>query len=218
MRAVGGGDGETVGDVAGAGEALGLGGIVGPAAFIGAWAVGSAALEGYSAIDDAISRLAAQGAATQALMTGGFLTFTVGMLAMSAALRRTVAGPAWVACAVAALATFGVACTPLEYSEGVDDLHGVLAGIGYVAIAATPLLAARPLRRAGREALALGAVVAGTAAAVCLALTPMPDTNGLFQRAGLTSADLWLMTCGLAIVQGRVGVVAGAGAVGEVPA
>ena len=44
---------------------LALGGMVGPAAFVGAWAVLGARLPGYDPTQDAISRLAADGAPTR---------------------------------------------------------------------------------------------------------------------------------------------------------
>ena len=67
-----------------------LAGVVGPAAFIGAWSVGAAVTSReYSSIDDAISRLAAVGADTRALMTTGFVGFGVGLPVYAWALRRS---------------------------------------------------------------------------------------------------------------------------------
>ena len=94
-----------------------VGGIVGPAAFIGAWVVGSATKAGYSPIDDAISRLAAVGASTKPLMTAGFLVFGIGVPIYATALRRALGGLASVTAAATGLATIGVAALPLERSR-----------------------------------------------------------------------------------------------------
>ena len=78
--------------------AAALGGVVGPAAFIGAWSIGAAVTNReYSSIDDAISRLAAVGADTRALMTAGFITFGV------------------------ALPVYSLGVTPRRGRRGVDD-------------------------------------------------------------------------------------------------
>ena len=132
-----------------------LGGVIGPAAFIGAWTIGAAVTTNeYSSIDDAISRLAAVGADTRALMTAGFVTFGVALPVYASALRRVVGGTAWMAAAATGIATLAVAATPLDHSATVDTWHGIAAGIGYVTLAATPLLAARPLAQHGHRALA----------------------------------------------------------------
>jgi hypothetical protein len=81
-------------------------------------------------VHDAISRLAAVHAPTQALMTGGFVAFGVGVPLYGLALRRTIDGPAWIAAVATGLATLGVAATPLDTSSGVDRLHGVFASVG----------------------------------------------------------------------------------------
>jgi hypothetical protein len=188
-------------------RAAALGGVIGPAAFIGAWTVGAAVTtRGYSSIDDAISRLAAVGADTRALMTAGFIGFGVGLPAYASALRQVVEGPAWLAAAATGIATLGVAATPLEHSSTVDTWHGVVAGIGYVTLAATPMLAARPLLRHGHRALAAAGVVAGTVSAIALALTTTGLPTGLFQRLGLTATDIWVATSGIAIASGRLSV------------
>lgn len=117
-----------------------------------AWAIGGlveasdsgrAAAAGYSPVDDAISRLAAEGADARTLMTLGFVAFGVGVPCFGLALRRAVAGPAWVAAVVTGLATLGVAATPLDRSPAVDDLHAAAATVGYLSLVALPLLAAR---------------------------------------------------------------------------
>ena len=180
-----------------------LGGIIGPAGFIGAWVVGSAvAGSPYSPIDDAISRLAEVGADTRWLMTAGFVTFGLSLPAFGWALRSTLPGRAWIAATATGLATLAVAAAPLEHSATVDTLHGLFASIGYVTLAATPLLAARPLLARGHRRLARAGVAAGITSTVALALTLTDLPTGLFQRIGLTAGDLWILAAAVAIRRG----------------
>ncbi len=177
--------------------------VLGPVAFIAAWAVAGARTPGYEPLRDAISRTAATGAPQRHVMNAGFLLYAAGSAAGAVALRRAIPGPAWSASAVNGVATVGVALTPLEHSAGLDTAHAVTATTGYVSLALTPLLAARPLadaghRRAAAASLATGAVVAG-----CLAATAVAEDTGLLQRAGLTTGDAWLVGTGAAILVGR---------------
>ena len=149
---------------------LALGGIVGPAAFIGSWAVLGARLPGYDPTQDAISRLAAEGAPDQAWMTAGFVAFGVGVPLFGLVLRDELDGPAWATAIATGLATLGVAAFPLDGWAG-DVPHGVAAAIGYLTLAATPLLAAGPLARLGRRPAAIASRVIGGAALVA----PRPD-------------------------------------------
>ena len=176
--------------------------------FIGVWSIGAAVTNReYSSIDDAISRLAAVGADTRALMTAGFVAFGVALPVYSLALRRVVRGAAWLTAAATGVATLGVAALPLDRSATVDTWHGVLAGIGYVTLAATPLLAARPLWEQGHRLLGGLGVIAGAVAGVALVLTTTSLPTGLFQRLGLTAGDIGIATSALAIAAGQIRVV-----------
>lgn len=149
--------------------------------------------EGYSAVADPISRLAAADADTRPLMTAGFVVFGVSLPVFATALRRVAGdGPA-AAAAATGLATLAVAALPLDRSAAVDSWHGVAAGVGYIALAATPLLAAGPLRRRGWSRLAGAGVVAGVTSLVALGLSSTALPTGLFQRVGLTVTDVWIM-------------------------
>jgi hypothetical protein len=97
-----------------------------------------------------------------------------------------------VAAALTGLSTLAVAATPLDRSAAVDMWHGVAAGLGYVTLAATPLLAASPLRAIGEPVLARAGRVAGATSAVALVLTTTGLPTGLVQRVGLTVTDLWI--------------------------
>jgi hypothetical protein len=175
--------------------------VAGPLAFVAAWAVGGAVAEAYSPVDDAISRLAAVGAPTRPLMTAGFLGFGAGMAAFAGGLRTSLAGPAWVAALAAGACTVGVAAVPLD--AGHDGLHGVLAGLGYAALVAVPVLAARPLARDHRASAGVAAVVAVVAAGCLLASLAVAGANGLLQRAGLTLVDAWVAVTALRLWRRR---------------
>ena len=186
-------------------RAAALGGLVGPAAFIGAWVIGGiVAGAPYSPADDAISRLAAAGAETRPLMTAGFVLFGLGLPAYGVALRRVLPGAAWATAVATGLATLGVAATPLDRSAFVDQLHGVFAGLGYLTLAATPLLAVRPLRARGHRLLARLGLAAGVLSGTALLLTLTDGPTGAFQRLGLTVGDLWIMASAAAVVTGRL--------------
>jgi hypothetical protein len=173
-------------------------------AFISAWTIGSITTSDYSALHDPISRLAAVGADSRALMTSGFVVFGLSLPVYAYALARTVRGWAWLAATLTGLATLGVAATPLDRSPTVDTWHGVFAGIGYATLAAIPLLAARPLRRAGCRHLSRWGVAAGSLAGIALALTLTDLPTGLFQRLGLTVVDAWIVISALAIMTARL--------------
>ncbi|MEO5838319.1 MAG: DUF998 domain-containing protein [Acidimicrobiales bacterium] len=182
-----------------------LAGIVGPTAFVGAWAVGAAVINReYSSIDDTISRLAAIGARSRPLMNVGFIGFGVALPIYATALRRVGSGSAWLTATAAGIASLAVAATPLERSATIDNWHGAFAGAGYVALAATPLMAARPLLRQGHRALAGFGLTTGAVSAIALVLTTTSLPTGLFQRVGLTAADIWIATSASAMVLGRL--------------
>jgi hypothetical membrane protein len=183
-----------------------IGGIVGPAAFVTAWSIGGLAASHYSAIDDAISNLAEIGVPTRGLMTAGFVVFGVGVPLYSLALRESLPGWSWVSAAATGLATLGVAAAPLGRSSTGDTVHGLFAGAGYVTLALTPLLAARPLRRSGNSSWARLSIVAGAAAAISLLATTATDANGLFQRLGLTIVDVWIGATAVEILRDRLPV------------
>jgi hypothetical membrane protein len=181
-----------------------LGGVIGPTAFIAAWSIAGRALSHYSAIDDAISDLAEIGAPTRPWMTAGFIVFGVGVSAYAVALRDSLPRWSWITAAATGLATLGVAAAPLGRSSAGDTLHGVFAGAGYVTLALTPLLAARPLRRAGRPRVANLSVAAGSLSGLALLATTVSSANGFFQRLGLTIGDVWIVVTAIEILRDRL--------------
>jgi hypothetical membrane protein len=191
---------------------MGWGGIVGPVAFVAAWIACGRATVGYSPRHDAISELAAIGATTRVAMTVGFVVFGVGLVLYAGPLGRAVGGRADWAAALCGLATLGVAAIPLGWFS--DGLHGALAGIGYAALAATPVLASRHLARIGHAAAAWASVAVGAACAGCLVLSAFGANHGLFQRLGLTIGDAWVVASAAAILSRgrRSSAVVGGGA------
>jgi hypothetical protein len=166
--------------------------VIGPIVFVVSWAVAGASTSGYSAVDGAISDLAAAGASTQAAVTVSFVVFGIGVIAFGFALRAVLTGRAWIAAAVTGACTIGVAATPLHGWSG-DEVHGAFAVLGYTAIVALPLLAAAPLAATGRRGWARASAAVAVTSAVCLVATASGTAHGLWQRLGLTVADAWIV-------------------------
>ncbi len=163
--------------------------MLGPTAFVAGWAVNGARSPGYDPLTDAISRLAAEGAATRPSMTTAFVVFGV----LVPLWARTVAGeldrPALrPVVTVAGLATLAVAALPLTEQGGQlqDAGHAAAALTGYVAMVATPLVAARALPPGPRRA----SVVTGVVSAAALVASVVTGSGGA-QRLGLTVVDAW---------------------------
>ena len=170
-------------------------GIAAPTAFVSAWLVGGLRAEDYRPLTDAISDLAREGEPTRPLMTAGMIAFGVllpvwapvlGQRLQSAAVRNAVV--------VAGAATLAVALLPLtrDGDQPQDTWHAVAAGTGYLAMTATPLLAAGPLRRLGHERAAATSVVVGlVSAAGLVGCVLIEQRGGGLQRLGLTVVDVW---------------------------
>ncbi len=170
---------------------LAWGGLVGPVLFVADWAILGAARAGYSPVDNPISRLAELGASTRPAMTAGFVVYGVGLLSYGAALRRAVAGPAWLFAVGTGIAIVGVAVFPLRSSTSA--VHGVCAVLGYICLAALPVAASRPLAAQGHRTAGRLSVVAGAVTgAFLLASTTVGSGHGLTQRIGLTVGDIWV--------------------------
>lgn len=196
--------------------ALAWGGVAGPVSFIGAWLVGGAVRSGYDPVEQAISRLAESGASTRGLMTAGFAGLAAGLLGASWPLGRHVSRPTGVALAATALATVGVALTPLRGDEA-NTPHTVFAVTGYATLAAAPLLAAASLTAAGRRRWAAASVIAGVTSAALLSATGSASAPGLLQRLGLTAGHAWVAVAAGAVATDRLRTRSGGGRPGSVP-
>ncbi|MCU1454674.1 MAG: hypothetical protein JWN46_2820, partial [Acidimicrobiales bacterium] len=171
---------------------LAAGGVVGPAAFVSAWAAVGATRPGYSPVHDAISRLAAVGAPGRGWMTAGFVVFGLAVSAYATVVRRRLPGLAWMSAAATALATLLVGALPLDRTATVDRLHAAAAVIGYVTLAAIPLLAASAMADLAGAAWRHWSWAAAAVAAVLLAASVAGLARGLTQRTGLLAGDVWL--------------------------
>ena len=170
-----------------------LAGIAAPASFISAWVTGGARTPGYSATRDHISDLAAVGATTRPLMTAGFLGFSACAPFFARHLATSLDQPALrVSISAAAAGTLAVAAFPLGGPLGTGP-HGAAAAVSYVAMASTPILGSRALRRSGNPRLAALSLATGLASAAFLTRSLVGDDQGLFQRLGLTAADSWFI-------------------------
>jgi len=178
-----------------------MGGVVGPVAFVTAWAVAGARASDYSSVDDAISRLAAVHASTRLVMSAGFVVFGVGVALFAVALRHVLSGSAWIAALASGLCTLAVAAFPLD--AGVDSAHAATAVVGYITLAATPLLASMALVRGGRASVARVSFVVGCTSAALLGASLLGPASGLFQRAGLGVTDVWICAAAIATVRVR---------------
>lgn len=170
-------------------------GTAGPVAFVGAWLVGGLLRDGYDPLEQAISQLAREGTPDRGLMTAGLVAFGVLLPVWAVVLGRVLgSGAVRTAAAVAGLATLAVAALPLTREPGgtQDLLHALAAATGYVAMAATPLLAAGPLRRRGHRLAAIASTAVGLVSAACLVGTvALGSGGGGLQRAGLGVVDAW---------------------------
>jgi hypothetical membrane protein len=164
-------------------------GVLGPTAFVAGWAVNGVRTPGYDPLSDAISRLAAEGAATRPSMTACFVVFGVLVPVWAHTLARELDRPALrPVVTVAGLATLAVAALPLTEQGGrlQDAGHAAAALTGYVAMAATPLVSARALPTAARRT----SVAVGLVSAAALLASVLTGSGGA-QRLGLTVVDAW---------------------------
>lgn len=157
-----------------------------------AWAALGATAERYDPTRDAISQLAALGAPTRPAMTAGLVGLGAGMALYGLALRPDPWWPLPVANGVTALA---VAALPLGGT--VDTAHGAAATLGYVTLAAIPVVIGRRLPTAWARL----SVAAGAVSALSLVASALAPRDGLFQRLGLTVAHAWVVVSALGLLR-----------------
>ena len=179
------------------------GAIWGPGLFIGAWILSGLLVGGYSPLEDAISDLAAVDAPTRAMMSFGFAAYGIGVGTSAWPLRRFVGKPGAIALGLNAALTLGVLLTPIGRSSDTDLLHTMFAALAYVSLALVGPLAAPALQRRGFT-LPMLSLVVGLVTIVLLSRSLGKTAPGLFQRLGLTTTHVWLMSIGFAVVTRRL--------------
>lgn len=183
--------------------------IVGPVTFISTWLAAGAMTRGYSPIRDHISDLDAVDAPTRPMMNAAFTTFALAVGVAAGPVRTRLGQPAAVAMYANAVLSLGIMVAPLGRSPAGDRLHGVLAGLGYLALAGTAPSAAPALARRSPW-LARASIAVGAASMACLVASLIRPEKGLWQRAGITTTDAWLIAVGILGVAGREPVTPGA--------
>lgn len=168
------------------------------------WVSAGLRTPGYSFTSEPISRLAAFGAPHRPLVTGGLICFGLALPAYAAALRRAVPGPAWKVAVGNGVASLAVAAFPLGGPAAVEVAHGAAALAAYVNLTALPALAARGLRAVGCERAARVSQAAAVVVGACLAASLLGAPVGLFQRAGLTLGDAWIVASAVGILADRM--------------
>ena len=175
-------------------------GVLAPTAFVAGWVVNGARTPGYDPLTDAISRLAAEGAATRTGMTACLVVFGVLVPVWARTLARELGRPALgPVVTVAGLATLAVAALPLTEQGGQlqDAGHAAAAFTGYVAMALTPLVAAPALAPGARRL----SVATGALSAVSLTVSIVTGSGGA-QRLGLTVVDAWHVVVASSVLLG----------------
>jgi hypothetical membrane protein len=179
-----------------------LGGVAGPIAFIGAWSILGAAKQGYSPVSEPVSRLAAKASPQRYAMTAGFVAFGLGVAQYARELRTVVPGGSAAAATTSAVATLGIALTPLGGRLGGRP-HQACAAVAYLGLTATPILAGRQLRGRGRRQAAVISTSIGIASGVFLLASAAPSGKvGLWQRLGLTLGDAWIVISAIWLTRG----------------
>ena len=177
----------------------GVCGLLAPVSFVGAWAVCGAVWDGYDPVEQAISQLARVGAPTRPGMSAGMVAFGLLLPVFAQRLPRLLGAGTGLrtSMTVAGLSTVAVAALPLQREAGGtgDALHAVAAGIGYLAMAASPALGAVGLARTGRRNAAVASAAVSVACLAGLAASLTVGPTGLWQRAGLGVVDAWFATC-----------------------
>ncbi|MBY5161173.1 DUF998 domain-containing protein [Salsipaludibacter albus] len=189
--------------------------VVGVSFYVGAWLVAGWWTPGYDPVTQAISELFALGApagprwlVTIALVVTGLL-----LVAFGGALEVLLPGTgraAPIACAVSGVATLLIPLAPCSPgcpgfgTTPTDSAHLLFAATGYVALIATPLLAAWRVRDDDRR-LAVVSVAFGLVATIGFVIgasAQFQEVGGLVQRVYNTTADAWLVVAGLWLTRG----------------
>jgi hypothetical protein len=159
-----------------------------PVFLIGGWTLGAALQPaGYNSIRETISALAGLAASHREVMTIGLAGLGT-CHAVTAAGLRSAAGGGRLLLALGGAATVLVAAFPVP-STGTSQLHGVMAGIGFVTLGLWPALA---WRRRRAVPWGLRPVLSTAAAAVLIGMLGwfVAELFGHGERIGLSERFL----------------------------
>jgi hypothetical membrane protein len=167
-----------------------------PVVFIGGTTIAGLALPGYNPVHQTISELAAVDAPTRAFTTTVFVLSGLGHL-VTVTFARGIGPVGRVAYLVGALASLAVAVFPLPAGGGRSVEHNISAIIGFVLLAAWPLLGMRFRRDFPWLVRPAGAVL-GTVILTILCLwflvvwtAPSVPYVGLVERLAAGAESIW---------------------------
>lgn len=188
-----------------------LWGIAGPALFIASWIVAGLLRDGYDIVDDAISRLAEQGAPYRVLVLTGIVIVSIASMLLGVlAWRRWKAGRAALVMAVAGSSALALAVFPCSPGcpgldgEFTDSMHSIAAVVHYISFALSPLaLALDSGGFTSRRFKALSILAGLFGGAFLFSQFTGWGPNGITQRIGLTTLDVWMMGTGVALIRDR---------------
>lgn len=180
-------------------------GALGPITFVVSWTVAGGVRTGYEPLDEPISRLFELGAPNRWMVIAGVVTYALGAIAFAGFLwgRGVRAGAVFMGLAgAAALGIVAFPCSPGCPGPGLatDDGHVLAAGTNYASFALAALSTTVTFRRrheaaTGYLALSLSLALVGAAGLAAQAVGAPHD--GLLQRVGLTSLDVWMVATAL---------------------
>lgn len=189
--------------------------VVGVCGYVASWAISGLLIDGYDPVTGAISETFAIGAptTTRVLMSVALVTTGILLAAFGPAADRLAPGTGravvWTS-VVSGVATVMIAAAPCTEScpgfgtTPIDSAHTVLAGIGYLALIATPLALAWRVRHHDVVLARLSWAFGITAGVVFLVgITVDLGIGGLVQRTYNTIADAWYVVAGLWILRTR---------------
>lgn len=175
-------------------------GLLGPLLFIASWVIAGSLRDDYDITSDSISRLAEHGAPNRWMVLAGTVIVSVAALMLGALIRRrwhVRAGLVMIALAgTSALALAMFPCSPGCPGIGgelTDKGHSISAIVHYISFGLTPAVVAIEARRtAGRAYLAISITASVVAGVFFISQFTGWGPNGVTQRIGLTTLDLWM--------------------------
>jgi len=185
--------------------------LLGPVLFIGGTAVIGSSWSSYDPVAQTISELAAGDAPTRVAMTVVFVLAAVCHV-VTGLFARGVGPAGRVALILAGIASLAVAVFPLPTVAGTSVPHRVSAIIGFILLAAWPLLGMRISRSFPAIVRPVGAVLStALLTAVCVWFlvvwtSPSTGTIGVVERIAADAESLWpaVVVVGLLLAGRRI--------------